>query len=116
MGTVSHLPTEPRFDRWHRVIIARGQEWVEKIDPTGVWIVDRLEDLQLDDQVVKLIHLKDFEGAECESVYTEKFFRKWFYEINQPRRKENMARPEKPPIQSLKRLLKTGLVAGGQKK
>jgi hypothetical protein len=112
MGVISRLRIGVRFDRWGRVILMEGQRWVEKKSPTTVWTIGCIEDLRLDDEEKKIVHLISSDDCECESAYTEKFFRKWFYEINQPQRKKNMARVAKPAIQSFKHLLTTGVVVG----
>ncbi len=115
MGTVTHLRTEIRFDRWRRVIITEGQRWVEKMHPLSVWIVDYVETLQIDDVETQIIHLKTFDGEECESIYTERYFRKWFYEVNQPQRRRNITESSQLAIPSLKRLLATGPVVSKKK-
>jgi hypothetical protein len=115
VGTIAYLRTEVRFDRWHRVILACGQQWVEKIDPTGVWVIDFVEPIRLNDEDIKLVHIKSLDNSECESVYTEAYFRKWFYEVNQPQRKKNMIRAKRSTTPSLKRLLARGPVVGEQK-
>ena len=74
--------------------------WVEK--GYGVtWVVSDIEVTSVNDKEKKRIYLQDPEGTECASSYTESYFRRWFYEIGEPLRRENRRRLKAAQVHNL---------------
>lgn len=95
MGDVVQLFHQPDRDKRGRVILEIDQKWVEQKTGT-IWVVVDIETRMVNDRVVAThIYLEDLDGLPCDSVYTETYFRRWFYEISEPRRRDNRSRLRK---------------------
>lgn len=115
MGNVLPMKApEPSRDRWGRVCLEVGQRWV----CTGeVWVIAHIEIVVVNDKKRTTVHLQDLDGVECASTYSEKYFRKWFQEIDEPRRKDNRARQKsKNVVRNFDHWLLTGPVISSTKK
>ncbi len=97
MGSVINVcmlkKSTPRRDPKGRIVLEYGQRWSEKGHPELIWVIVLIEHTQVDEQAQTMIYLEDLEGTECTSSFSEKYFRKWFVEVesqkNEQKKKRN---------------------------
>lgn len=110
MTAVIQLFQELPRDSRGRVIIEEGQKWLEKKTGT-VWAISLVEHQTINDKRrPTMIWLEDEYGTESESGYTEKYFRQWFSEVGDARRRENKRRLRSASVLNLEYWRRSGLV------